>query len=64
VVDHQQLVRHWRIKADEIRTAIAGMKSGDRRDSMLGVAASFDRLANEEATYAGYAKRIPRKDAS
>jgi hypothetical protein len=62
--DHQQKVRHWRIKAAEIRTTIAGMKSGAHRDSMLGVAASFDRLANEEATFAGYAKRTPRKDVS
>ena len=58
--DHQQKVRHWRIKAAEIRNAIAGMNSGDRRDSLLEVAASFDRLAEEEAAYAGYAKRIPR----
>jgi hypothetical protein len=62
--DHQQKVRHWRIKAAEIRTTIEGMKRGDHRDSMLGVAASFDRLANEEAAYAGYAKRIPRKGVS
>jgi hypothetical protein len=40
-------IRHWRAKAEEMRTIADGMKNDLARRGFLNAAANYDRLADE-----------------
>jgi len=40
-------IRHWRARAEELRTIADGMKDDDTRRLLLNAAANYDRLADE-----------------
>ena len=39
--------RSWRMKAEELRTIVDGMKNEDTRHLLLNAAANYERLADE-----------------
>ena len=43
----QAHIRNWRMKAEELRTIAAEMRSADARRLMLNAAINYERLADE-----------------
>ena len=47
MIDSPKQIRRWRDKAEEIRMAVGGWSDPEARRTMLRVAETYDRLANE-----------------
>jgi hypothetical protein len=52
---------HWRYRAEEARAMAGGMEDSDARRAMLGIASSYEMIAERVENPGGPASRIVRE---